>query len=59
MSFHLIIGDKLHSSWSLRGALVLDLAGVGYTEQLIKLGHSAALGNGQSTVAQDRTRHHC
>ena len=38
MSFHLIIGDKLHSSWSLRGALVLDLAGVGYTEQLIKLG---------------------
>ena len=38
MSFHLIIGDKLHSSWSLRGALALDLAGVAYTEQLIRLG---------------------
>ena len=38
MSFHLIIGDKLYSSWSLRGALALDLAGVSYTEQLIKLG---------------------
>ncbi|WP_019410220.1 glutathione S-transferase family protein [Pseudomonas psychrophila] len=37
MSFHLIIGDKLYSSWSLRGALALDLAGVSYTEQLIKL----------------------
>ena len=32
MSLHLIIGDKLHSSWSLRGALALDLAGVPYTE---------------------------
>ena len=38
MSFHLIIGDKLHSSWSLRGALALDLAGVPYTEHLIRLG---------------------
>ena len=38
MSFHLIIGDKLHSSWSLRSALALDLAGASYTEQLIKLG---------------------
>ena len=38
MSFHLIIGDKLHSSWSLRGALALDLAGAPYTETLIKLG---------------------
>ena len=38
MSFHLIIGDKLHSSWSLRGALALDLAGAAYTETLIKLG---------------------
>jgi len=37
MSLHLIIGDKLHSSWSLRGALALDLAGVPYTEELIKL----------------------
>ena len=37
MSYHLIIGDKLHSSWSLRGALALDLAGAPYTEELIKL----------------------
>ncbi|HCS43902.1 MAG TPA: glutathione S-transferase [Pseudomonas sp.] len=37
MSLHLIIGDKLHSSWSLRGALALDLAGAPYTEELIKL----------------------
>ncbi|MHC8307022.1 glutathione S-transferase family protein [Pseudomonas sp. PB3P13] len=37
MSLHLIIGDKLHSSWSLRGALALDLAGATYTEELIKL----------------------
>ena len=37
MSLHLIIGDKLYSSWSLRGALALDLAGAPYTEELIKL----------------------
>ncbi|HWT67531.1 MAG TPA: glutathione S-transferase family protein [Pseudomonas sp.] len=37
MSLHLIIGDKLLSSWSLRGALALDLAGVPYTEELIRL----------------------
>ena len=37
MSLHLIIGDKLHSSWSLRGALALDLTGASYTEELIKL----------------------
>jgi glutathione S-transferase len=38
MSLHLIIGDKLLSSWSLRGALALDLTGAAYTEELIKLG---------------------
>ncbi len=37
MSYHLIIGDKLYSSWSLRGALALELAGATYTEELIKL----------------------
>jgi glutathione S-transferase len=37
MSLHLIIGDKLLSSWSLRGALALDLTGAPYTEELIKL----------------------
>jgi len=37
MSYHLIIGDKLYSSWSLRGALALELAGVAYQETLIKL----------------------
>jgi glutathione S-transferase len=37
MSLHLIIGDKLLSSWSLRGALALDLTGASYTEELIKL----------------------
>ena len=37
MSLHLIIGDKLLSSWSLRGALALDLTGAAYTEELIKL----------------------
>ena len=37
MSFHLIIGDKLYSSWSLRAALALELAGADYTEELIKL----------------------
>ena len=37
MSFHLIIGDKLYSSWSLRAALALELAGADYTEELIRL----------------------
>lgn len=37
MSYHLIIGDKLYSSWSLRAALALELAGADYTEELIKL----------------------
>lgn len=37
MSYQLIIGDKLYSSWSLRAALALDLAKVPYTELLIKL----------------------
>jgi len=37
MSYHLIIGDKLYSSWSLRGALALELAGVAYDETLVKL----------------------
>jgi len=38
MSFHLIIGDKLLSSWSLRAALALELTGAPYTEELIRLG---------------------
>ncbi|WP_426206270.1 glutathione S-transferase family protein [Pseudomonas sp. TWP3-1] len=38
MSLHLIIGDKLLSSWSLRAALALELTGAAYTEELIKLG---------------------
>ncbi|MDD0973123.1 glutathione S-transferase family protein [Pseudomonas fontis] len=37
MSYQLIIGDKLYSSWSLRGALALELAGASYDETLIKL----------------------
>ncbi|HDS1735679.1 glutathione S-transferase [Pseudomonas sp. BP8] len=37
MSYHLIIGDKLYSSWSLRAALALELAGEPYEETLIKL----------------------
>lgn len=37
MSYHLIIGDKLYSSWSLRGALALELAGAPYEETLVKL----------------------
>ncbi|WP_085675086.1 MULTISPECIES: glutathione S-transferase family protein [unclassified Pseudomonas] len=37
MTYQLIIGDKLYSSWSLRGALALELAGVPYEESLIKL----------------------
>ena len=37
MSYHLIIGDKLYSSWSLRGALALNLAGATYSEEIIKL----------------------
>jgi len=37
MSYHLIIGDKLYTSWSLRAALALELAGVPYEETLIKL----------------------
>ncbi|MDD1015289.1 glutathione S-transferase family protein [Pseudomonas rubra] len=37
MRYQLIIGDKLYSSWSLRGALALELAGVDYDETLIKL----------------------
>ncbi|WP_367254418.1 glutathione S-transferase family protein [Pseudomonas sp. stari2] len=38
MSLHLIIGDKLLSSWSLRAALALELTGAPYTEELVKLG---------------------
>lgn len=38
MSLHLIIGDKLLSSWSLRAALALELTGAPYTEEMIKLG---------------------
>ena len=38
MSLHLIIGDKLLSSWSLRAALALELTGAPYSEELIKLG---------------------
>ncbi len=37
MSYHLIIGDKLYSSWSLRGALALELTGAPYQETLITL----------------------
>ncbi|MDR2306781.1 MAG: glutathione S-transferase family protein [Paucimonas sp.] len=37
MSYHLIIGDKLYSSWSLRGALALELAGAPYEETLVRL----------------------
>lgn len=37
MSLHLIIGDKRYSSWSLRPWLVLDMLGVPYTEQIIRL----------------------
>ena len=38
MPLHLIIGDKLLSSWSLRAALALEMTGAPYTEELIKLG---------------------
>ena len=38
MPLHLIIGDKLLSSWSLRAALALELTGAPYTEEMIKLG---------------------
>lgn len=38
MSLHLIIGDKLLSSWSLRAALAVELTGAPYTEELITLG---------------------
>lgn len=37
MSYQLIIGDKLYSSWSLRAALALDLAKAPYDELLITL----------------------
>ncbi|AYC34183.1 glutathione S-transferase family protein [Pseudomonas cavernae] len=37
MSLELVIGDKTYSSWSLRGALALELAGVPYSERLIHL----------------------
>lgn len=37
MSLHLIIGDKLYSSWSLRAALALELAGAAYSEERVKL----------------------
>lgn len=37
MNLHLIIGDKLYSSWSLRAALALAITGQRYTEQLVRL----------------------
>ncbi len=38
MSLHLIIGDKLLSSWSLRAALAVELTGAPYSEERVKLG---------------------
>ncbi|MFJ2464027.1 glutathione S-transferase family protein [Pseudomonas sp. NPDC087615] len=38
MSMHLIIGDKLLSSWSLRAALAVELTGAPYSEERVKLG---------------------
>jgi glutathione S-transferase len=37
MSLHLIIGDKRYSSWSMRPWLVLEMLGVPFTEQIIRL----------------------
>jgi glutathione S-transferase len=37
MALHLIIGDKRYSSWSLRPWLVLELIGVPFTDQVIRL----------------------
>ncbi|MCY1288912.1 maleylacetoacetate isomerase [compost metagenome] len=37
MSLELVIGDKTYSSWSLRGALALELAGAPYRERVIRL----------------------
>lgn len=37
MSLTLVIGDKTYSSWSLRAALALELAGVPFREVLIAL----------------------
>lgn len=37
MSLHLIIGDKRHSSWSLRPWLALALTGEAFTDQVIHL----------------------
>lgn len=37
MSLTLVIGDKTYSSWSLRAALAMELAGVAYAELLIPL----------------------
>ncbi|MBM7061628.1 glutathione S-transferase family protein [Pseudomonas sp. UL073] len=37
MNLELVIGDKNYSSWSLRGALALELAGVPYRERLVRL----------------------
>ncbi|ARU89678.1 glutathione S-transferase [Pseudomonas sp. M30-35] len=37
MSLQLVIGDKRYSSWSLRAALALELAGASYSEILIGL----------------------
>jgi len=37
MALTLVIGDKNLSSWSLRAWLALELSGVPYSEQLIRL----------------------
>jgi glutathione S-transferase len=37
MSLHLIIGDKRYSSWSMRPWLVLEMIGVPFTDQVIRL----------------------
>lgn len=37
MSLILVIGDKTYSSWSLRAALALELAGAPYSELVIAL----------------------
>ncbi|WP_339486459.1 glutathione S-transferase [Pseudomonas sp. EL_65y_Pfl2_R95] len=37
MTLQLVVGDKRYSSWSLRAALALELAGTEYTEVIIAL----------------------
>ncbi|WP_206244104.1 thioredoxin domain-containing protein [Novosphingobium terrae] len=42
MSFHLIIGNRNYSSWSMRASLLLRLTGAPFTETVVPIYETGA-----------------